>query len=68
MTPTPRSCSPRRIIAATISKRRRRRLIGVDVSSNPLVISQYPTLNVAKLQSFKGQTPYEVRGDGQRRG
>lgn len=40
-------------------------LDGVDVSSNPLVISQYPTLNVAKLQSFKGQTPYEVRGDGQ---
>ena len=30
-----------------------------------MVISQYPTLNVAKLQSFKGQTPYEVRGDGQ---
>jgi tetratricopeptide (TPR) repeat protein len=40
-------------------------LNGVDVSANPLVISQYPTLNVAKLQSFKGQTPYEVRGDGQ---
>src|SRR6185312_9238305 len=40
-------------------------LDGVDVSANPLVISQYPTLNVAKLQSFKGQTPYEVRGDGQ---
>ena len=40
-------------------------LDGVDVSTNPLVISQYPTLNVAKLQSFKGQTPYEVRGDGQ---
>ena len=40
-------------------------LNGVDVSANPLVISQYPTLNVAKLQSFKGQTPYEVQGDGQ---
>ena len=40
-------------------------LNGVDVSANPLVISQYPTLNVAKLQSFKGQTPYEVHGDGQ---
>src|SRR4051812_43704691 len=40
-------------------------LDGVDASANPLVISQYPTLNVAKLQSFKGQTPYEVRGDGQ---
>src|SRR3954471_8509521 len=40
-------------------------LNGVDVRANPLVISQYPTLNVAKLQSFKGQTPYEVRGDEQ---
>jgi len=40
-------------------------LDGVDVSANPLVISQYPTLNVAKLRSFKGQTPYEVRGEGQ---
>lgn len=40
-------------------------LNGVDVSTNPLVAAQYPTLNVAKLQSFKGQTPYEVRGDGQ---
>jgi predicted aspartyl protease len=30
-----------------------------------LIISQYPTLNVAKLESFKGQTPYDVRGDGQ---
>ena len=40
-------------------------LSGVDVNSNKLLISQYPTLNVAKLQSFKGQTPYEVVGDGQ---
>jgi predicted aspartyl protease len=40
-------------------------LKGVDVSTNPLVIDQYPTLNVAKLESFRGQTPYEVRGDGQ---
>jgi hypothetical protein len=40
-------------------------LNGVDVSTNPLVASQYPTLNVAKMQSFKGQTPYEVHGDGQ---
>jgi hypothetical protein len=40
-------------------------LKGVDVSANPLIISQYPTLNVAKLQSFTGQTPYEVHGDGQ---
>jgi tetratricopeptide (TPR) repeat protein len=40
-------------------------LSGVDVSSNKLLISQYPTLNVAKLESFKGQTPYDVQGDGQ---
>jgi predicted aspartyl protease len=40
-------------------------LDGVDVGTNQLVIDQYPTLNVAKLQSFKGQTPYEVEGDGQ---
>ena len=39
-------------------------LNGVDVKSNKLIISQYPTLNVAKLESFKGQTPYELHGDG----
>jgi hypothetical protein len=38
-------------------------LNGVDVSSNQLIISQYPTLNVAKLESFKGLTPYEVHGN-----
>jgi len=36
----------------------------VDVGSNKLLISQYPTLNVAKLESFKGQTPYELHGNG----
>jgi predicted aspartyl protease len=40
-------------------------LHGVDVGTNELVIEQYPTLNVAKLESFKGQTPYELHGDGQ---
>ena len=40
-------------------------LNGVDVGTNPLVAAQYPALNVAKLQSFKGQTPYEIHGDGQ---
>jgi Aspartyl protease len=40
-------------------------LNGVEVSTNKLITSQYPTLNVAKLESFKGQTPYEVHGDGQ---
>jgi len=39
-------------------------LNGVEVSSNKLIISQYPTLNVAKLESFKGHTPYELHGDG----
>jgi hypothetical protein len=40
-------------------------LNGVNGNSNRLIVSQYPTLNVAKLESFKGQTPYEVQGDGQ---
>ena len=40
-------------------------LSGVEVATNKLIISQYPTLNVAKLESFKGQTPYDVIGDGQ---
>jgi hypothetical protein len=39
-------------------------LNGVDVSSNKLITEQYPTLNVAKLESFKGQTPYELEGKG----
>jgi hypothetical protein len=39
-------------------------LNGVDVSSNKLIIEQYPALNVAKLESFKGQTPYELHGTG----
>ena len=39
-------------------------LKGVDVSSNKLIIDQYPTLNVAMLESFKGQTPYELQGTG----
>jgi hypothetical protein len=43
-------------------------LNSVDVGSNELIVAQYPILNVAKLASFKGQTPYEVRGDALRRG
>ncbi len=39
-------------------------LKSVDVSSNKLIREQYPTLNVAKLESFKGQTPYDLDGDG----
>jgi hypothetical protein len=40
-------------------------LNGVDVSGNKLIASQYPTLNVAKLESFTGQTPYEAQANGQ---
>jgi len=40
-------------------------LNGVDVSNNKLIIQQYPTLNVAKLESFKGQKPYDLRGNGE---
>lgn len=39
-------------------------LKGVDVNNNKLVINQYPALNVAKLESFKGQVPYELQGNG----
>ncbi len=39
-------------------------LKGVDVGNNKLITEQYPTLNVAKLKSFKGQTPYELQGNG----
>ena len=39
-------------------------LSGVDASSNKLIREQYPTLNVAMLESFKGQTPYELKGTG----
>ncbi|MGI9169043.1 MAG: tetratricopeptide repeat protein, partial [Caulobacteraceae bacterium] len=40
-------------------------LDGVDVGADKLIASQYPTLNVAKLKSFNGQTPYEVVGGGE---
>jgi hypothetical protein len=40
-------------------------LKGIDVSSNKLISEQYPTLNVAKLESFKGQKPYDLHGDGE---
>ena len=43
-------------------------LSGVDVATNKLIIAQYPTLNVAKLESFKGQTPYGCRGTCKPRG
>src|SRR4029077_15126375 len=37
---------------------------GVNVSSNKLIREQYPTLNVAMFESFKGQTPYELHVNG----
>jgi predicted aspartyl protease len=40
-------------------------LKGVDVGTNKLLIQQYPTLNVAMLESFKGQTPYEIEAEGE---
>ena len=39
-------------------------LNGIDVSSNKLIREQYPTLNVPMFESFKGQTPYELKGNG----
>jgi Tfp pilus assembly protein PilF len=39
-------------------------LNGIDVGSNKLVREQYPALNVPMLESFKGQTPYELQGNG----
>jgi len=39
-------------------------LKGIDVSNNKLFREQYSTMNVAMFESFKGQTPYELRGDG----
>jgi hypothetical protein len=41
-------------------------LNGIDVSSNKLIREQYPTLNVATLESFKGQKPYQLKGNGTR--
>ena len=38
-------------------------LNAVDVNSNKLIREQYPTLNVAMFESFKGQTPYELKGN-----
>ncbi len=40
-------------------------LNGVDVGTNKLLIEQYPTLNVAMLESFKGETPYEIEAAGE---
>src|ERR1044072_1451644 len=41
-------------------------LNGVDVSNNKLIREQYPTLNLAVFESFKGQTPYEFQDKGAR--
>ena len=39
-------------------------LSGVEARRNKLVIEQYPALYVAMLECFKGQTPYELHGNG----
>jgi hypothetical protein len=39
-------------------------LNGIEGSSNKLIASQYPTLNIPTLESFKSQRPYEVHGNG----
>jgi len=39
-------------------------LKGIDVSNNKLMREQYSTMNVAMFESFKGQTPYELHGNG----
>ncbi len=69
ITLNPRDADPKVMLAEAFYRRddfqkAAASLNGVDVSSNKLIISQYPTLNVAKLESFKGQTPYEVKGNG----
>lgn len=38
-------------------------LAGV-ATGNKLLVAQYPTLNRAKLESFKGQKPYDLHGEG----
>jgi predicted aspartyl protease len=38
-------------------------LAGV-AAGNKLLVAQYPTLNRAKLESFRSLKPYELRGDG----
>ena len=63
MTMMPRSCWRRRYRRDDFEKAATS-LSGVDVATNKLIIELYPTLNVAKLESFKGQTPYELHGDG----
>ena len=65
----PDNADPRVILAETFYRRddfqkSAAALEGVDVSSNKLIREQYPTLNVAKLESFKDQTPYQLEGNG----
>jgi hypothetical protein len=64
----PDNADPRVILAETFYRRddfqkSAAALEGVDVSSNKLIKEQYPTLNVAKLESFKDQTPYQLEGN-----
>ena len=65
----PANADPKVVLAETFYRRddfqkAAAALSGVDVSNNKLIREQYPTLNVAMLESFKGQTPYELKGNG----
>src|SRR5579871_3933439 len=40
-------------------------LKGIDAGASKLLTSQYPTLDAAQLESFKGQAPYDIQGAGQ---
>ena len=65
----PENADPKVMLAETFYRRddfqkAAAALSGVDVSNNKLIREQYPTLNVAMLESFKGQTPYELKGNG----
>ena len=42
-------------------------LRGVDASGNKLLISQYPTLNLAKLESFKARRPMNCGAQAKKR-
>ena len=65
----PENADPKVMLAETFYRRddfqkAAAALSGVDVSNNKLIREQYPTLNVAMLESFKRQTPYELKGNG----
>jgi len=67
MTPTPKSCWPQRFNRRDDFQKAAAALNGVEVSSNKLLVSQYPSLNVAKLESFKGRHPMKYMATGKKR-